>query len=118
MKNKNIKSLLSILAMAVVTLMSSFPAQGQEPVNSNYGGVQIGAITYSFRSIREVDAVLQACVDAGLSSVELMGTGVEAYLGAPENPTPNTWKRSRFGVIQMLPWVNMWLSGKNSTMPV
>jgi sugar phosphate isomerase/epimerase len=25
-------------------------------------------------------------VDAGLSSVELMGTGIEAYLGAPENP--------------------------------
>jgi sugar phosphate isomerase/epimerase len=86
MKNKKIKSLLSILAMAVVTLMSSSPAQGQEPINSDYGGVQIGAITYSFRSIREVDAVLQACVDAGLSSVELMGTGVEAYLGAPENP--------------------------------
>jgi len=86
MKNKKIKSLLSILALAVFTLMSSSPVQGQEPVNSNYGGVQIGAITYSFRSIREVDAVLQACVDAGLSSVELMGTGVETYLGAPENP--------------------------------
>ena len=78
------KSLLSILAMAVVTLVSSFSAQGEEPINSNYGGVQIGAITYSFRSIREVDAVLQACVDAGLSSVELMGTGIEAYLGAPK----------------------------------
>jgi len=80
------KSLLSILVLAVVTLISSSPVQGQEPINSNYDGVQIGAITYSFRSIREVDAVLQACVDAGLSSVELMGTGVEAYLGAPENP--------------------------------
>ncbi len=86
MKNKKIKSTLSILALAVVMLLSSFSGEGQEPINSNYGGVQIGAITYSFRSIREVDAVLQACVDAGLSSVELMGTGVEAYLGAPESP--------------------------------
>ena len=85
MKNKKIKSTLSILAMAVVMFLSSFSADGQEPINSNYGGVQIGAITYSFRSIREVDAVLQACVDAGLSSVELMGTGIEAYLGAPES---------------------------------
>jgi len=85
MKNKKIKSTLSILAMAVVMFMSSFSADGQKPINSNYEGVQIGAITYSFRSIREVDAVLQACVDAGLSSVELMGTGVEAYLGAPES---------------------------------
>ena len=85
MKNMKIKSRLSILAMAVAMLMTSLSAEGQEPINSNYGGVQIGAITYSFRSIREVDAVLQACVDAGLSSVELMGTGIEAYLGAPKS---------------------------------
>ncbi len=85
MKNKKIKSRFFVLAAAGLMLMTSLPAQGQEQVNSNYGGVQIGAITYSFRSIREVDAVLQACVDAGLSSVELMGTGVEAYLGAPES---------------------------------
>ena len=84
MKNKTIKSALSVLAMAVLMFMTSLTAEGQEPVNSKYGGVQIGAITYSFRSIREVDAVLQACMDAGLSSVELMGTGIEAYLGAPE----------------------------------
>ena len=86
MKNMRIKSILSSLTMVVVLLMSSLSAEGQKPINSKYGGVQIGAITYSFRSIREVDEVLQACVDAGLSSVELMGTGIEAYLGAPENP--------------------------------
>jgi sugar phosphate isomerase/epimerase len=74
-------------------LMTSFSTQGQEPINSNYGGVQIGAITYSFRTIREVDAVLQACVDAGLSSVELMGTGIEAYLGAPKNPLSRRQRR-------------------------
>ena len=85
MKHKRIKSRLLVLAAAGLILISSFPAQGEEPVNSNYGGVQIGAITYSFRTIREVDAVLQACVDAGLSSVELMGTGIEAYLGAPKS---------------------------------
>ncbi|MDF1576485.1 MAG: sugar phosphate isomerase/epimerase [Bacteroidales bacterium] len=84
MKNKKIKSRLYLLAAAGLMLVTSFPAQGQEALSSNYGGVQIGAITYSFRSIREVDEVLQACVDAGLSSVELMGTGIEAYLGAPE----------------------------------
>jgi sugar phosphate isomerase/epimerase len=86
MRYTSIKSILSSLTMAAVMLMSSLSAGGQEPINSRYGGVQIGAITYSFRSIREVDEVLQACVDAGLSSVELMGTGIEAYLGAPENP--------------------------------
>ena len=93
MKNKTINSSLAILAMAVVMLMTSFSAEGEEPINSKYGGVQIGAITYSFRSIREVEAVLQACVDSGLSSVELMGTGVEAYLGAPENPVSRRERR-------------------------
>lgn len=55
--------------------------------NSQFAGVQIGAITYSFRDLKGgLEATLNACIDAGLSSVELMGTGVEAYLGAPENP--------------------------------
>ena len=55
--------------------------------NSKFAGVQIGAITYSFRDLKGgVEAVLTACVEAGLSSVELMGTGVEVYLGAPRKP--------------------------------
>lgn len=55
--------------------------------DSQFAGVQIGAITYSFRDLEGgLEATLKACVDAGLSSVELMGTGVESYLGAPENP--------------------------------
>jgi len=32
-------------------------------------------------------------VDAGLSSVELMGTGIEEYLGAPQNPL--SWREVR-----------------------
>lgn len=55
--------------------------------DSQFAGVQIGAITYSFRDLEGgLEATLQACIDAGLSSVELMGTGVEEYLGAPGNP--------------------------------
>jgi sugar phosphate isomerase/epimerase len=77
---------MAMLIMAMLLALNPQTAGAQEKPNSNYGGVQIGAITYSFRTIREVDDVLQACVDAGLSSVELMGTGIEAYLGAPENP--------------------------------
>jgi sugar phosphate isomerase/epimerase len=93
MKNKTIKSVVSAVAMVMLMVITSFSTRGQEAINSKYGGVQIGAITYSFRDIREVDAVLQACVDAGLSSVELMGTGVEAYLGAPQNPL--SWREVR-----------------------
>jgi sugar phosphate isomerase/epimerase len=103
MKQKIKRSGRIALALCTVLLISSFTSERKEipastPVknvvlNSNYAGVQIGAITYSFRSIREIDDVLQACVDAGLSSVELMGTGVEAYLGAPANPLD--WRRMR-----------------------
>ena len=81
---------LAAVAFSITLLMSSFTPEVHAPIdgaqtdnckiNSRYGGVQIGAITYSFRSIREIDAVIQACVDAGLSSVELMETGIEAYL--------------------------------------
>lgn len=86
MKNNRLLQSAAMGIMAVLFALTSVTAGAQEKPDSNYGGVQIGAITYSFRSIREVEDVLQACVDAGLSSVELMGTGVEAYLGAPENP--------------------------------
>ncbi len=103
---KNMKNRFSIgsLALGLALVITSFTPGGdvtspvtqdeQVAINSNYGGVQIGTITYSFRSIREVDAVLQACVDAGLSSVELMGTGIEAYLGAPQNPVSRRKMRS------------------------
>lgn len=54
--------------------------------NSKYAGVQIGAITYSFRSLEGgLEATINACVEAGLSSIELMGTGIEHALGAPKN---------------------------------
>jgi sugar phosphate isomerase/epimerase len=55
--------------------------------NSKFNGVQIGCITYSFRELgNDVDVTLKACVDAGISSIELMGSGIEKYLGAPVNP--------------------------------
>lgn len=55
--------------------------------NSRFAGVQIGVITYSFRDLEGgLEATLNACVEAGLNSVELMVTGVEEYFGAPVNP--------------------------------
>lgn len=52
--------------------------------NSKFGGVQIGTITYSFRGLTSVEETLQACIDSGVSSVELMSTGIEQWAGAPE----------------------------------
>jgi len=62
------------------------PAVPVKPT-SNYGGVQIGAITYSWRSMPGgVENVIRYCKDSGLTSIELMSNDVEEYLGAPKNP--------------------------------
>jgi len=56
--------------------------------NSNFGGVQIGAITYSFRALpSSAQEVLKYCVDLGISSIELMSDPAEAYAGAPQVPS-------------------------------
>ena len=52
--------------------------------NSNFGGVQIGAITYSFRSMPgSAENILKYVVRCGLSSIELMGDPAEKFAGAP-----------------------------------
>jgi sugar phosphate isomerase/epimerase len=50
---------------------------------SRLNGVRIGAITYSFRSIPNVDDIVRACADIGLGEVELMSNHAEAAAGAP-----------------------------------
>jgi sugar phosphate isomerase/epimerase len=52
-------------------------------------GVTIGAITYSFRSLPgSATQILQYCVDAQITAIELMGDAIEEYAGAPVNPVP------------------------------
>ncbi len=53
--------------------------------NSLFNGVQIGAITYSFRSMpdQSAEATLQYVLDSGLSAIELMGDPAESYAGRP-----------------------------------
>lgn len=55
--------------------------------NSLFNGVQIGAITYSFRSMPgSAEQILQYCLDANVSAIELMGGAVEEFAGAPQMP--------------------------------
>lgn len=57
--------------------------------NSKFGGVQIGAITYSFRSMpHDVDKLLKFCVESNISAIELMGDPTEEYAGKPKNQNP------------------------------
>ena len=52
--------------------------------DSKFHGVQIGAITYSFRQLTSTaDDILKYCVELGLSSIELMGDVAENYAGIP-----------------------------------
>lgn len=102
-KNNNKKGGLSrrkflggTAAMAALTVMpvKLFGSEQQKPAvqasakpNSKFGGVQIGTITYSWRSMPGgVENIIKYCKETGISSIELMSNDVEDYLGAPKNP--------------------------------
>ncbi len=61
--------------------------------NSKFSGVQIGTITYSFRSLPgSVEQTLQYCVNSGVSAIELMGDVVEDFAGCPSSASNKaTW---------------------------
>jgi sugar phosphate isomerase/epimerase len=52
-------------------------------VNSKINGVQIGAITYSFRSMPNPEDIIKAYETIGLSEMELMSNHAEMLAGAP-----------------------------------
>ncbi|MHC4587627.1 MAG: sugar phosphate isomerase/epimerase family protein [Planctomycetota bacterium] len=76
-------------AIAASTIMSRYALgrsgrRGASRPNSNFNGVQIGAITYSFRSMPSTaEDILKYTVRCGLSSVELMGDAAEQFAGMP-----------------------------------
>ncbi len=53
--------------------------------NSLFNGVQIGVITYSYRSMpdQSAEAYLKYITDSGVSAIELMGDPAESYAGRP-----------------------------------
>lgn len=73
------------LATGAMVPLSQATAQGSAPrPNSNFGGVQIGAITYTFRALPGgASETLRYCVECGISAVELMSAVAESYAGAP-----------------------------------
>ena len=90
---------LGILALAVPcaaalgrskTLFAEL-AQAVKP-NSRFGGVQVGVITYSYRSMpdQSAEAILKYTVDSGISAIELMGGPVTQYAQARTGFTPST----------------------------
>ena len=55
--------------------------------NSKINGVQIGCITYSFRSLpdQSAEATLGYVTESGISAIELMGGPAETFAGLPES---------------------------------
>ena len=57
--------------------------------SSKIKGVQIGAITYSFRSMPgSAEQLIQYLKEAGITAIELMGDPAEAYAGSPAGAMP------------------------------
>ena len=79
-------SLLAAAGLALASKSSfanAFFAKGKP--NSKINGVQIGVITYSFRSMPgSIQQILQYCIDCNINDIELMGEAAEAYAGAPK----------------------------------
>jgi sugar phosphate isomerase/epimerase len=78
---------LGRIALASLPLRA---ALGAKRIDSVFGGVQIGAITYSFNRIASPDpeAIVRAYVEIGLGEAELMSNHCEALAGAPQMPAP------------------------------
>ncbi|MCJ7448682.1 MAG: sugar phosphate isomerase/epimerase [Bacteroidales bacterium] len=91
-RRKFIGNSAAIAAFSMVPLNYSCKRTGSEASsgttpNSKFGGVQIGAITYSWRSMPGgVENIIKYCKETGISSIELMSNDLEDYLGAPKNP--------------------------------
>ncbi|TDE15393.1 sugar phosphate isomerase/epimerase family protein [Dyadobacter psychrotolerans] len=81
------------LALAGIT-MARVPVFGMPAIiknlgkpNSLFNGVQVGVISYSWRSMPgSAEQILQYCVDSNISAIELMGPTGEAFAGAPQAP--------------------------------
>lgn len=89
------RQFLSTTALAVAgTAVAARSALGAPTLLQNLGkpnslfkGVQIGVISYSWRSMPgSAEQILQYCRDCNISAIELMGTAVEAFAGAPAAP--------------------------------
>ncbi len=69
---------LGRMALAAAPAMKLFAK-----VDSTFGGVSIGVITYSFRGINNLDEIINTMVKIGVGECELMSNHAESGAGAP-----------------------------------
>ncbi|MEO8076332.1 MAG: sugar phosphate isomerase/epimerase [Acidobacteriota bacterium] len=64
-------------------VLANLPVSAWAKINSKINGVQIGAITYSFRTMPDPNDIIKAYVSMGLGEMELMSGDAEKLAGAP-----------------------------------
>jgi len=74
---------LTMGAIAAAALGRTPLLAWQQASRSRINGVRIGAITYSFRAMSNVDDIVKTMAEIGLGEVELMSNHAEAAAGAP-----------------------------------
>jgi len=75
--------MLTLAGLPASWVLARVPRSAVAKIDSRINGVQIGAITYSFRSISNADDVIKAYQTIGLGEMELMSNHAEALAGAP-----------------------------------
>jgi sugar phosphate isomerase/epimerase len=89
MKNLRARNLIALPAFGMVFIMmiGCSGSTTKTEAKEEYKGVQIGAITYSWRSMPSTaEDIINYCNQAGINSLELMGNVAEEYAGAPAGP--------------------------------
>jgi len=111
---------LALTALPTVTVgprPRAAVAQPRKP-NSVIAGVNIGTITYSYRSLpdQSAEATLRYVVESGISQIELMNGPAESFAGAPqggrgggggrrgEPPTPEQQAAQRESAERLKKW--------------
>jgi sugar phosphate isomerase/epimerase len=77
---------LTLTALPASWMLARVPLSAFAAIDSKIKGVQIGAITYSFRTIPNADDIIKAYQTIGIGEMELMSNHAEALAGAPPGP--------------------------------
>lgn len=111
-------ALTALPAVAILKSPSTALAQSTVKPNSTIDGVNLGAITYSYRAMpdQSAAAILRYVLDSGISRIEFMGGPVEAFAGAPPSgrfrgggrggppPTPEQQAAQREAAEKLRAW--------------
>ena len=86
---------LTLAGLPAPWLLSSARLTALARIESRINGVQIGAITYSFRTIPSAEDIIKAYQTIGLGEMELMSNHAEALAGAPGGAGGGGGRRGR-----------------------